>query len=465
MRIDEDKTVRGDTTNVTPDAPADPLPTLFLVLECHRPSVGGARYALRDLDEVVFGRGADRESKRATEAGRRGLVVRTLDPMMSSTHARLVRSGRRWALEDAGSTNGTRIGGKRVQRVELDDGAVFELGTTLFMYRDATLTPRGSPAVVERAVVAPGLSTLLPAYAQALATFARVAASGVPLLLLGESGTGKEVLARAAHAVSGRSGAFVPVNCGALPETLVESQLFGHMKGAFSGAVRDEPGFVRSSDKGTLFLDEIGDLPKLSQAALLRVLQEKEVTPVGSTKPVKVDLRVVAATHRRVDASSKEGPDSFRSDLYARLAGYVHELPPLRERKEDMGLLLAALLAKVSPGAPLKLTPELARTLLAYDWPLNVRELEQCLSVAAVLARDGTIELSHLPEATRQAIAQPRAAEAPPQSDDAIREHLVAALEKHKGNISEVARAMGRTRMQIHRWMKRWEIDPQAFRK
>jgi transcriptional regulator of acetoin/glycerol metabolism len=463
MRIDEDKTVKGaQTADLLHDAPSELVPTLFLVMECHRASAGGARYALRGTDEVVFGRGAARGSQRDVVDGKGRLVVRVPDPMMSSTHARLARERDAFVLEDQGSTNGTRIGGRRIERVELEDGAVFELGSTLFRLRYEIDTPQGSPDVVESALVAPGLSTLLPAYSKQLATFARVATSHVPLLLLGESGTGKEVLARAAHALSGRNGAFVPVNCGALPDTLVESQLFGHVKGAFSGAVRDEPGFVRSSDKGTLFLDEIGDLPKTSQAALLRVLQEKEVTAVGSTKPVKVDLRVIAATHRNVGGA----PDSFRSDLYARLAGYVHELPPLRERKEDLGLMVAALLAKVAPGQPLKLTTELARAFLAYEWPLNVRELEQCLSVAAVLAREGTIELSHVPEATRaQLLAAPKSQGAPAPSGDAIREHLLAALKQHKGNISEVARVMGRTRMQIHRWMKRWQIDPEAYRK
>jgi transcriptional regulator with AAA-type ATPase domain len=464
----DEKTVRGkQTSDGRTDLPPLSIPTLFLVLDCNQPQAGGARYGLGEVDEVLLGRGPSREASKVKDGDTRRLVLKIPDPMMSSTHAKLVRSDSGFSIEDLGSTNGTRIGGKRVQKIDLEDGAVFELGTTLFLFREAVDTPPGERDVVQSAVIAPGLSTLLPMYSKALATFARVAMSQVPLLLLGESGTGKEVLARAAHALSGRTGAFVPVNCGALPDTLVESQLFGHMKGAFSGAVRDEPGFVRSSDKGTLFLDEIGDLPKLSQAALLRVLQEKEVTPVGSTKPVKVDLRVIAATHRRVDAGKTEqAPDSFRADLYARLAGYVHELPPVRDRKEDLGLLIGALLAKIAPGSPLKLSTELGRAILSYDWPLNVRELEQCLSVAAVLAKEGTIELSHVPEAVRAAMtAPPRVSQSGVPSESLIREQLLAALQTHKGNISEVSRVMGRTRMQIHRWMKRWNIDPETYRK
>src|SRR5262249_54080196 len=152
--------------------------------------------------------------------------------------------------------------------------------------------------------------------------------------------SGKEVLASAVHKLSGREGPFVPVNCGALTDTLVESQLFGHTKGAFSGAVKDELGFVRASHGGTLFLDEIGDLPAASQAALLRVLEMREVTPVGSTRAVKVDLRVVSATLKSVGA--------LRPDLHARLAGYTHALAPLRDRREDLGLVLAEVLTRAA---------------------------------------------------------------------------------------------------------------------
>src|SRR5262249_4252107 len=159
------------------------------------------------------------------------------------------------------------------------------------------------------------------------------------ILLLGETGTGKEVLARSLHALSQRPGPFIAVNCGAIPENLVEGQLFGHVRGAFSGALKDEPGLVRAAQGGTLLLDEIGDLPASSQAALLRVLQESEVRPVGSTQTVKVDVRIIAATHRPLESLIKG--NAFRHDLYARLAGFRFELAPLRKRKVDLGLLIA----------------------------------------------------------------------------------------------------------------------------
>lgn len=470
---------------------------LFVVIECRRPLAGGARASLHGVERVTLGRGEVRALEHGAEG--RSLDVRIPDPAISQRHATLVREGAAWVLEDLASTNGTRVDGESVTRTPLRDGAVIELGSTLLVVRFALATPPGTTRTVSfdaQTHGQMGLATLIPEYAHALATFARVAMSPVSMLLLGESGTGKEVLARAAHVLSGRKGAFVPVNCGALPASLVEAQLFGHVRGAFSGAQNSQPGFVRSSDGGTLFLDEIGDLPLPAQAALLRVLQEKEVTPIGSASRHPVDLRVVAATHRRIDAQATqiEGA-SFRGDLYARLAGFTHGLPPLRDRKEDMGLLVRDLLPAVAPqrAADLRLSAELGRALLAHDWPFNVRELQQALSVATVLATD-VVRLAHAPEALRalrgrsaaEAASSPRAgASTAPRiagsalaragtstlprvelssQDQALKETVETALRTHRGNVSEVARSLGKTRMQVHRWMRRFDLDVQRYR-
>ena len=284
----------------------------------------------------------------------------------------------------------------------------------------------------------------------------------------GETGTGKELLARGAHELSGRSGAFVAVNCGALPTGLVESQLFGHVKGAFSGAVRDEPGFFRAADGGTLFLDEIADLPSASQAALLRALQEREVMPVGATRPAKVDLRVVAATHQPLEAMIERG--GFRRDLLARLAGFTLELPPLRARRMDLGLLVASLLRRLAPDRAdsVMLTPAAGQALFRHDWPLNTRELEQCLARALALAGDEPIDLHHLPAT----VTAPRGAAPAGPSPDArfserdarLRLELLEELARHQGNLADVARAMGKARMQVHRWCRRFGIDPNLYR-
>jgi DNA-binding NtrC family response regulator len=462
------KTVERDAVRPDPIAHKG-RPHLFLVMECMRPLAGGARFALSEVDEVLIGRAATRSVARE---GRR-LVLGIPDPMMSVTHARLSQLDG-WVLRDAGSTNGTLVDGQAIQHEKLEDGALAELGGTLFTVRSLP-TPADAQRNFDPGAQAtgddlPGLTTLLPEYHRELEALRQVMKSPVPILLLGDTGTGKELLARAVHAVSARPGAFVPVNCGAIPETLVESQLFGHARGAFSGAVRDEPGLVRASDRGTLFLDEVGDLPRASQAALLRVLQESEVHSLGETRARKVDLRVVSATHRRIDALEQVG---FRTDLYARLAGYVHELPPLRERREDLGILVAALLRALAPhrAETLRLAPELGRAIYAHSWPRNVRQLRHALASAIVFATDGTIELSHAPEDVRLArdsrASQPQAGEAAPEperEDVQLRESLVGNLAVHQGNISEVARAMGRTRMQIHRWMRRFGIDPAIYR-
>jgi transcriptional regulator with PAS, ATPase and Fis domain len=445
---------------------ADVQPFLFLVLEADRPRAGGMRIALHDLDEIVVGRGAERGIERTRLDGRRCATLRVPDRQMSQAHARITREGDGWILSDAGSTNGTQLRGAKIGRAEISDGDLIELGQTIFSFSDiATKKSSDLDASEIRAPV--GLGTLDPSLASRLERLQRLAASAVPVMLLGESGTGKELLARAIHQLSHRPGLLVPVNCGAIPETLAESQLFGHMKGAFSGAVRDEKGFVRTADGGTLFLDEIGDLPAPSQAALLRVLQEGEVVPVGATRPTKVDIRVVSATHQPLD-TMVEGGD-FRRDLFARLAGFSHELPALRERKMDLGLLVASILAdpSIPNGDSIRLHAHAARALVRYDFPLNVRELKQCLAASSVLANDGVIALEDLPQPIANAANAPW--DEPESSgtsadDAALRQELVGRLKETRGNVTQVARAMGKARQQIQRWVRRFGIDPETFR-
>jgi len=461
-----------ETLNETPideHAPiVRPAAYLIVVLESERPRSGSSRHSLRGIDEVTLGRGDERRAKRD---GRR-LEVSLPSPWMSGTHARIVRSEGTWRLEDAGSRNGTLVNGVPVAHVALADGDLIEVGRTLLVFREALHAPPSTPLDVdsrEATLPAHGFATVIPAVAEGVDALARIAQSAVPVLLRGETGTGKEVMARAVHTLSKRGGAFVAVNCGAIPATLVESQLFGHKKGAFSGAVRDEPGFVRAADGGTLFLDEIGDLPAASQAAMLRVLQEGEVVPVGTTRPVPVDLRIVAATNQPLEALIARG--AFRADLLARLDGFTHALSPLRERREDIGLLVADILGEVA-AEPDKITlaPDVARALFLYSWPLNIRELRQCLARASTLAGDErVIERAHLPPAVANAPGI-RTTAPPPAGGDAddgsrVAAQIEALLAEHEGNVAEVARAMGKARMQVHRWMKRFSIDPGRFRK
>jgi DNA-binding NtrC family response regulator len=264
----------------------------------------------------------------------------------------------------------------------------------------------------------------------------------------------------------------VAVNCGALPQGLVEAELFGHRKGAYTGASEDRPGLVRSSDRGTLLLDEIGDLPIPAQATLLRVLQEEEVNPVGSGgyHPMKVDLRVIAATHRDLEKLSQT--EKFRADLLARLCGIALHLPALRDRREDLGLFVATLLRRhaADRAEDISFTAEAARALLLHAWPRNVRELEKCLASAVVLAGTQRIDLEHLPPEVQgasrgQAAPAPAVDPGPPVDvqNRKLYDELVTQLRAHHGNVTKTAEAMGTARNQVQRWMRRWDLDPASF--
>jgi DNA-binding NtrC family response regulator len=247
---------------------------------------------------------------------------------------------------------------------------------------------------------------------------------------------------------------------------LAASELFGYLKGAFSGAQDDRPGLIRTSDHGTLFLDEIGDLAPDIQAALLRVLQEHEVHPLGASKPVAVDLRVVAATHRDVHAMSRKG--DFRSDLLARLTGFTLELPALRARREDLGILISVLLQRQlgERAAQVSFGLQAARTLMLHPWPLNVRQLAKTLEVATALADDGRIEMEHLPPdlLAYDAAGIRKGQSVLSEAKQRRRDELIELLRTHNGNVTAVARDMGKARAQIQRWIKLLGIDAGTFR-
>jgi len=440
-------------------------PFLFVMLHCEAPRLGGARYGLAGVHEVVFGRGPTRSAARTETSDGRLLAIELPGTYVSRVHAKLLRVHDAWVLVDKDSRNGTFVNGKRVSRATLADGDVFECGRTMFLFRAALATPQGAPPDRDATQAGGPLSTLLPELEGAHERLGALASSRLPILLLGESGAGKEVVASTVHELSRRSGAFVAMNCAAIPPGLVESHLFGHVKGAFSGAVRDELGHFRAADQGTLFLDELGDLPLTSQAAFLRALEEGAVVPVGTTRPLSVDIRIVAATNRPLHELVAQG--SFREDLLARLSGFTHRLLPLRERIEDIATIIAALLEKITaPGDAVVFTPEAAYRLLRHEWPLNIRELRHTLAAALVIARGGPIDVVHVEPSLASALV--RRAEAPPpsvsSSDTDLPGKLVAALTAHQGNVAAVARAFGKAPVQIYRWMKQLGLDAEAFR-
>ena len=291
-----------------------------------------------------------------------------------------------------------------------------------------------------------------------------VASSDSTVLLQGESGTGKGVVARYIHELSTRAnGPFVSINCGALPESLLESELFGHVKGSFTGAVKDKLGMFAAAEEGTFFLDEIGETTAATQVKLLRVLQHREVIPVGATEPIPINTRLVAATNRNLDDEIARG--NFRSDLFYRLNVISIEIPPLRERREDIPLLAESFLEEISKkrNEPRKeLSAEAATQLQEYSWPGNVRELENAIERAVILASNGTIHAAALPDKIRQrkseSLVSERAARNP--SLEAIeRAYIMWVLGTEGGNKTRAADVLGIDASTLHRKLSRFEIS------
>ena len=289
-----------------------------------------------------------------------------------------------------------------------------------------------------------------------------VAPTESTILITGESGSGKEVLARFIHGLSGRAeGNFLSLNCGALPEGLLESELFGHVKGSFTGAVKDKMGLFEAANGGTLFLDEIGETTPATQVRLLRALQEREVIPVGSTEVREIDVRILAATNSDLNEKIRGG--SFRSDVYYRLNVIALHLPPLRERKDDIPVLARLFLDRLAEREGEKvLGNDTLEVLCAYDWPGNVRELENALERAVVVASDGEILVDHLPEGVRASDAKPLVTNEPPPnpSMEAIeRAYIQWVLTAEGGNKSKAAEVLGIDPSTLYRKLNRYGIE------
>jgi transcriptional regulator with PAS, ATPase and Fis domain len=313
-----------------------------------------------------------------------------------------------------------------------------------------------------RGLAMPELVGSSPAWRELVQQLPRIAESELPVLLLGETGTGKEMVARAVHALSPRRGMeFVAHNCGATPDSLIESELFGHSRGAFTGAVADRAGLFEAADRGTLFLDEIGDASGLLQMKLLRVLQEGEARRVGDTRLRRVDVRVISATHRPLAEALPEG--AFRADLLYRLNAVRLRLPPLRERGEDVILLARRFLerAAAAMGAPAPaIAPQLAERLRRHAWPGNVRELlNACAYAVRVAGAREVVEPHHWP-AAELAVAASRFglhAETRALEERRLRE----ALERSRGNKSRAARALGLSRQGLLKKLRRYALEPE----
>ena len=379
-------------------------------------------------------------------------------PTVSRHHLTLRWEGGAHVAEELQSRNGSALNGRSLSASEpraMAHGDVLRLGDVLLVYEQGPEASTVDASAVSRDAV-PGESMAVTALRAALA---RAAMDPSPVMLIGETGTGKELLAQELHRLSRRHGGQHSINCAELARELVESQLFGHERGAFTGATDARPGLFRAAHGGTLFLDEIGELPAELQPKLLRVLQEGEVRPVGAARTVAVDVRVVAATNRDLAAMVETG--GFRRDLYARLALWEIRVPPLRARRADLLRWVERLHARWAtrrrgaPVAPIVFEPDAAEALLLNPWPENLRGLDRLVHQLAAIEPGVAVSRSLLPpvETIPDKSAETAERAAPPTKED-----LVAALARHGGSVRAVAKHFHRDRKQVYRWLERFGL-------
>lgn len=369
---------------------------------------------------------------------------------ISRKHAEFIVEGPISCIVDLESRNGVHVNGARTRRTILNVNDVVRCGEWI--------------GIVELELDPYGFREISPGWFGGPLLYAAVEPASrirpdLPIIVQGETGTGKEGIAQAVHRWNNRSGPFVAVNCATLNEQLAESELFGHRKGAFSGADRASPGLFRAAHGGTLFLDEILELPRALQAKLLRAIELKEVLPLGETKPVPVDARFIAATQEPLARAVSEG--RFRADLHARLDGLTVILPPLRERRADIAPLALEFLRRATQGRAVAVEARLVEALCLYDWPLNVRELSLLIrQLADLCGTDDILKRSHLPERIVSGLRGLSNSVGPNESlkrawvstkDDTQFDALVSALREHGGSIAKAAAAIGVNRARAYR--------------
>jgi transcriptional regulator with PAS, ATPase and Fis domain len=387
------------------------------------------------------------------------------DKLLSRAHLKIERVPGGVDAEDTGSLNGTFVDGRRLAgRVRLADGNLLLFGGHAAIFR--RVSDEALQAIEEDQATPFGpVPTASPALATTLWRLRRLAKSGTEVLITGETGAGKEVYARAVHAASKRTGRLVAINCAAIPGELAESELFGYTRGAHSTASESKTGLIMAADGGTLFLDEIGDMNPRLQAKLLRFLQDREVTPLGSTTPKKVDVQVVAATN------NAGATGELRSDLAARLGAQAIRIPSLRERIEDLGVLIHYFLTAGGTRAAIEIEPAAFHALCHYGWPRNVRELQKVIHESLAIAEGApALRLSHLPEVVT-AVMEPSArpsggsTPSPTKRTSPSRAELEELLKQHDGNVAQVARTLDRQWAVVWRWIVKFGIDPVRYRK
>lgn len=434
----------------------------------------------------------DIESSSIRVGARQGNDVQLSDSGVSGLHFEITLEDRGYRLKDLDSTNGTFVAGLRVNDIYIRPETVIQVGTTKMRFEPLSESVEVELANSGRFGGMIGDSVKMR---QLFARLEKIAPSNATVLITGETGVGKELVAEAMHEMSPRSkGPFVVLDCGSIPQNLIESELFGHERGAFTGATSAHAGVFERADGGVVFLDEIGELPLSMQPKLLRALERKEVRRIGGSKMINVDIRVVAATNRDLGVEVNRG--RFREDLYYRLAVARVHVPPLRERSEDVSLLIEHFL-EITPGAEgTLLAPETIELMKKHDWPGNVRELRNVIERAVLLSESPMTKTAlggahssraaSAPEEQDETTQKrntdpPPAAASSPIPDDAMRvvvdtktpfkvlkqemiseferRYITQLLEEHSHNISSAARAAGIDRMSIHKMLNRLGLN------
>jgi two-component system response regulator AtoC len=409
--------------------------------------------ALADGDTVTFGRS-------------RACTVHIDDDRVSRQHVRIQRQGASIVVTDLDSRNGTQVGGQRVQgERQVKGGDVVTVGPVAAVVAVASRAhPRREPVGAAAGGLLGGRYIVAdPRMAAVYDACERVAGTPLSVLVVGETGVGKENVAETIHRLSPRAQRpYLRVHLAALPEALLESELFGHERGAFTGADRRRLGYFEAAAGGTLFLDEIGELPPATQAKLLRVLETRRVVRLGSTDESEADVRIVAATNRDLGAEVRAG--RFREDLYFRLGAFRIDVPPLRDRPREIPLLASLFVREMAErmAVPVPaLDPAAMAAIERHGWPGNVRELKHVVQAAFVLAAPGDIRLAHLPPGLQAAGSPPPATERPPSAlplDAAERKAIVSALEACQGNQTRAARQLGISRRTLIYKMRKHAI-------
>lgn len=368
------------------------------------------------------------------------------DRSVSSRHCRVEATESGLVIEDAGSKNGLLVGGARVPRATLRAGsAAFVVGST-----SVSVEPEGESPLPHDTRRIPGLVGDSAPMLRLAEEIWRIAPYRVPVLIQGESGTGKDLVARALHQLADRSGQFVPVNAAAIPESLADAELFGHQKGAFTGALYNRPGAFEQADRGTLFLDEVAELSPALQVRLLRVVEDGRVRPIGARQERQMQVRIVSATWADLEERVRSG--RFREDLLHRLATVVLSVPPLRDRKSDIAMLAKCLLARFEGElGPRALSPRFLARLVEYDWPGNVRQLSSVLYRAALRSNGSLLEPQHLELGRVGTRRTPNALLKPSEARE--------LYEQHGKNISAAARAARVPRSTFRGWLERWRAE------